>query len=74
LHTAALAILSLVPLLFGLGPIYGAAAALGGGYFLWRSWQLFRAPSRAAALSNFTASLVQLSLLLAGIVADGAVR
>ncbi len=74
LHTAALAILSLVPLYFGLGPIYGAAAALGGGYFLWRSWQLFRTPSPTAAMRNFAASLVQLCLLLAGIFADGAVR
>jgi protoheme IX farnesyltransferase len=74
LHTAALAILSLVPLHFGLGPIYGAAAALGGGYFLWRSWLLFRAPSRDTSMRNFAASLVQLSLLIAGIIADGVVR
>jgi protoheme IX farnesyltransferase len=74
LHTAALAALSLAPLHFGLGPIYAAAAASGGGYFLWRSWQLYLAPGRDTAMRNFTASLVQLSLLLAGVVADGAVR
>jgi protoheme IX farnesyltransferase len=74
LHTAALAALSLVPLGFGLGPVYGAAAALGGGYFLWCSWQLFLAPSRGAAMKNFGASLIQLLLLLAGIIVDGAVR
>jgi len=73
LHTAALAILSLVPLGFGLGPIYGAAAATGGGYFLWRSWRLYLAPSRGAAMANFAASLVQLSLLVVGIIADGAI-
>ncbi len=74
LHTAALAALSLVPLGFGLGPVYGAAAALGGGYFLWCSWRLFLAPSRGAAMQNFGASLIQLLLLLAGIIADGAMR
>jgi protoheme IX farnesyltransferase len=68
-----LAILSLVPLGFGLGPIYGAAAATGGGYFLWRSWRLYLAPSRGAAMANFAASLVQLSLLVVGIIADGAI-
>ena len=73
LHTAALVILSLVPLGFGLGPIYGAAAGIGGGYFLWRSWQLYLAPSRGAAMANFAASLVQLSLLVVGIIADGAI-
>ncbi len=66
-HTATLAALSLVPLWFGLGWIYGLCAASGGGWFLWKSWLLHRAPSRKAALSNFLASLVQLSLLVAGI-------
>ena len=74
LHTAALATLSLVPLHFGLGPIYGVAATVGGGYFLWCSWRLYLAPSRSAAMRNFAASLIQLCLLLAGILADGAVR
>ena len=74
LHTAALALLSLLPLRFGLGAIYGAAATLGGGYFLWRSWCLYLAPTRTAAMRNFAASLIQLLLLLAGIIADGALR
>jgi protoheme IX farnesyltransferase len=74
LHTGALALLSLVPLYAGLGPVYGAAAAVGGGYFLWCSWRLYRRPSRSAAMRNFAASLIQLLLLLAGVIADGAVR
>ena len=73
LHTAALLPLSLVPLGFGLGPIYGVAAATGGGYFLWRSWQLYRAPSRGTAMASFGASLAQLTLLIVGVVADKAV-
>lgn len=70
LHTGSLAVLSLVPLGFGLGPIYGVAAFGGGGYFLWRSWQLHRAPSTRTAMANFKASLVQLTLLIAGVLAD----
>lgn len=66
-HTAALVVLSLTPLLFGMGWIYGAFAAAGGGWFLWKSWLLHRAPSRQAAMANFLASLVQLLLLVSGI-------
>ncbi|MBE0693993.1 MAG: protoheme IX farnesyltransferase, partial [Aquamicrobium sp.] len=56
-----------VPLFFGMGWVYGLFAAAGGGWFLWKSWQLYRAPSRKAALSTFLASLVQLLLLVAGV-------
>jgi protoheme IX farnesyltransferase len=73
LHTAALVALSLIPLGLGLGPIYGVAAVVGGGYFTWRSWVLFREPSRTAAMANFKASLIQLSLLVVGVVADAAI-
>lgn len=66
-YTATLAFLSLTPLLFGMGWVYGLFAAAGGGWFLWKSWLLFRAPSRQAAMANFRASLVQLTLLVAGI-------
>src|SRR5690606_29596697 len=66
-YTAALSGLSLVPLFFGMGWVYGLFAAAGGGWFLWKSWQLYRAPSRKAALSTFLASLVQLLLLVAGV-------
>ena len=66
-YTATLAVLSLAPLFFGMGWIYGAFAAAGGGWFLWKSWQLHRAPSRKAAMANFLASLVQLLLLVSGI-------
>jgi protoheme IX farnesyltransferase len=72
-HTVALAVLSLLPLAFGFGPVYGAAALAGGGYFVWRSLRLFIAPSRRAAMANFGASLVQLTLLVAGVIADAAI-
>jgi protoheme IX farnesyltransferase len=67
IYTATLVALSLTPLWFGMGWIYGLFAGAGGGWFLWKSWNLYRAPSRRAAMANFLASLVQLLLLVAGI-------
>ena len=66
-YTSALAVLSLVPLFFGMGWIYGVFAAAGGGWFWWKSWQLYRVPTRKAAMANFLASLVQLLMLVAGV-------
>jgi protoheme IX farnesyltransferase len=73
-HALVLAILSLVPLAYGMGPVYGVCAGLGGGLFVWRSWQLFRAPSRQTAMSNFGASLIQFCLLTTGVFLDAAVK
>jgi protoheme IX farnesyltransferase len=70
LHTLALVALSLLPLAFGAGPLYGLGAGLGGAYFVWRSLALWRAPSPRAAMANFGASLLQLGLLLLGVFAD----
>src|SRR5215472_8190884 len=65
-HSIALFIISLVPLWFGEGLLYGLGAGIGGGYFVWKSISLYRDPSRANAMANFLASLVQLALLVAG--------
>lgn len=73
-HTAVLAALSLLPLAYGMGPVYGAFAAAGGGYFLWRSWLLYRAPGKAAAMANFGASLIQFCLMTTGVFLDAAVK
>jgi len=70
-HTVALVALSLVPVMFGLGLVYFACAAVGGILFVWRSLALARAPGRRTAMRNFHASLVQLTLLLVGAMADG---
>lgn len=70
-HTAALAVLSLVPLWYGKGWIYGLGAGVGGAFFLWKSIVLMREPSRKNAIGNFLASLVQLALLVLGAVLDG---
>jgi heme o synthase len=69
-HALALALLALAPAAFGMGWLYLVCAAVGGSYFVFRSWRLLRAPGRATAGANFHASLVQLSLLLAGAIAD----
>jgi protoheme IX farnesyltransferase len=69
IYTATLAVLSLAPLWFGMGWVYGLCAGAGGGWFAWRSWQLYRAPSRRTAIAAFLASLIQLLLLVTGIFA-----
>lgn len=73
-HTAVLVALSLVPLWYGQGIVYGLGAGIGGAIFLNRSIALYRKPSKEAALRNFTASLLQLSLLVAGTLLDAVVR
>jgi len=63
--TIALALVSLLPLLFGAGITYGIAASAGGGWFVYKAVLLNRAPEhRPAAIACFLASLVQLSVLL----------
>lgn len=69
-HAALLSLLSLLPAALGLGPIYLACAATGGVWFVRASIGLVRNPGPEAAMRNFRASLVQLSLLLAGAIAD----
>ena len=73
-HTGVLGALSLLPLAFGLGLIYGVVAAAGGAYFVWRSWQLYVNPTKQTAMANFTASLVQLTALVAAVLLDSAIR
>lgn len=73
-HTVLLVALSLVPLGLGMGPLYGLFAAAGGGLFLWRSWQLYRAPSARSAMANFGASLIQFCLITTGVYLDFAVK
>ncbi|MDP6343211.1 MAG: heme o synthase, partial [Alphaproteobacteria bacterium] len=69
-HTVALVALSLLPCAFGMGWLYFLAALAGGGYFIWRSVELVRAPGPTRAMTNFFASLVQLTLLLLAAIVD----
>jgi protoheme IX farnesyltransferase len=61
---------SLVPAAFGLGPLYLAAAACGGAFFLLKCRALVRKPGRESARAAFLASLVQLGAVLAGAMLD----
>ncbi len=72
-HAIVLLAISLVPLWFGEGPLYGLGAAIGGSYFVWKSIKLYREPSKANAIANFLASLVQLALLITGALLSSAV-
>ena len=73
-HVVVVGVLSILPAAVGAGPVYLACAALGGAYFAYFAVRLVRTPTRAAAWSCFKASLIQLSLLLVGAIADGAWR
>jgi len=72
--TVALVAASLLPAFFGAGPLYLAGAAIGGAVFLRKAWSLARCPSRKTAMASFFASLLQLSLVLAGASVDGLLR
>jgi protoheme IX farnesyltransferase len=69
-HTVLLAGLSLLPVMYGLGWIYFLGAASGGAWFVWTSIALARNPSPKTAMTNFHASLLQLSLLLIAAILD----
>ncbi|MBL8362738.1 MAG: protoheme IX farnesyltransferase [Rubrivivax sp.] len=73
-HALALVVASLLPLLYGAGWVYGAAALAGGVHLLHRTWALARVPERRTAMAAFFASMVQLAVLLAGVVLDAALR
>lgn len=70
INTSLLVGASIMPFFYGMGWIYLTAALCGGGYFLFRSWQLIKNPNGQYAMKNFFASLIQLSLLLAGATLD----
>ncbi len=74
-HTLVLVAVSMAPALipgaYGLGPIYGACAAIGGAWFLRATWMLVRQPGPVMARGAFRASLIQLSLVLVGAILRG---
>ena len=72
LGTVLLVAATLVPIIFGMGWLYAAAAVGGGGYLLVTSARLAQAPDRRAAMVNFHATLIQLTLLLVAAIADSA--
>tara|TARA_R110002096_G_scaffold112543_12_gene245110 strand:+ start:836 stop:1735 length:900 start_codon:yes stop_codon:yes gene_type:complete len=73
-NTLVLVLASLLPGAFGAGPIYLAAAVIGGAWFLQHTHTLARTPERSTAMSAFFASMVQLAVLIAGVALDTLVR
>ena len=71
-NTVLLVAASLLPAVFHTGWIYLAAAVAGGGIFLWYNLALVADPNRRTAMNCFHASLLQLSLVLAGAMLDRA--
>src|SRR3954454_5012854 len=71
LYTALLTVLTLLPVLFGFfGVVYGVAAALLGGAFLWLSVRLQRFADRRSALRTYLFSLAYLAALFCAMVLD----
>ena len=68
--TVALAAATLAPLALGSGWVYALGALPAGAFFIFKSWQLARAPSRKTAMGSFFASLVHLSALLVAATLD----
>jgi heme o synthase len=73
-NTVLLVAVSLLPLFFGAGWIYGLGAAAGGVHFVRKAHALARAPGRKTAMASFFASMVQLSIVLAAVAIDAVLR
>ncbi|MGL6112267.1 MAG: heme o synthase [Rubrivivax sp.] len=73
-NTVLLVAVSLLPLFFGAGWVYGLGALAGGAHFVRKAHALARAPSRKTAMASFFASMVQLSILLAAVAVDAVLR
>jgi protoheme IX farnesyltransferase len=71
-HTILLVLVSLLPVYYGMGWIYLAGALSGGVYFIVKSVQLVQNPTKKTAMSNFFASLVQLSALMIALMLEAA--
>jgi heme o synthase len=71
-HVGVVALAAIAAGWVGLGPVYLLAATLGSAWFLRAAVRLALRPSRALALGCFHASLIQLTALLLGAIADGA--
>ncbi|EKD99279.1 MAG: hypothetical protein ACD_23C00043G0001, partial [uncultured bacterium] len=69
-HTLLLVLVSLLPVFYGLGWIYLTGALLGGVYFIVKSVQLVKKPTKEAAMANFVASLVQFSVLMIALMLE----
>lgn len=69
-NTLVLVGISILPFFYGLSWIYLIAAVTGGGYFIYKNYQMILEPSPKIAMKSFFASLVQLVFILIGAVLD----
>lgn len=72
INTLLLVLISWLPLIYdwGFGMFYQSGAIAGGLYFLYKNYLMLNDQSRKAAMGTFFASLIQLSLILAGSMID----
>lgn len=70
INTFSLVVISILPILFGLGWIYLIGAVTGGAYFIYQNLRLEKNPTKKNAMASFFASLIQLTLLLVFSVLD----
>lgn len=71
-HVVVLVLLSLLPVLYGMGWLYLLGAAGSGWYFTQASWRLVKSPTVAQGWRVFAASIVQLGVLLTAAILDNA--
>ena len=69
-HTILLVLASVMPVFYGLGWMYLVGALFGGGYFIVKSVQLLRNPTKQTAMANFIASLVQFTVLMVALMLE----
>jgi heme o synthase len=73
-NTIVLVAVSILPVYFGAGHVYGVAAMIGGAWFLRHTAVLARDAQRKHAMAAFFASMVQLAVLILGVALDAALR
>lgn len=73
-NTIVLVAVSILPVYFGAGDVYGIAAMIGGAWFLRATSALARDAQRPQAMAAFFASMVQLAVLILGVALDAALH
>lgn len=69
-HAVVLVIVSFVPVMFGLGFVYLASAAIGGTVFVALCFRLVAAPGARRAMEAFFGSLIQLMSVILGVMLE----
>jgi protoheme IX farnesyltransferase len=69
-HAIALVALSVAPLWYGMGWLYGAGAIVGGGYFIYTCARLASRRDGTTAWRAFAGSIVQLGVLMLAAILD----